>query len=207
LTFNRVVLSWEAAYGTAYQIQVSSNDSTWSTVYTRSGGSGGLETLNFSSTTARYVRMYGTARATQWGYSLWAFEVYNTTSVQYAITASAGSGGSISPSGTVSVNAGASQPRHHAQLRLQREPGAGGRRQSGRHHLLHLQQRPPPITRSARASSSRRSQATWREQTTTASSVEASTLPAANATDGNASTRWSRSTWILPGSGWTWARP
>ncbi|WP_251037443.1 discoidin domain-containing protein [Paenibacillus albidus] len=25
---------------------------------------------------ARYVRMYGTERATQYGYSLWEFEVY-----------------------------------------------------------------------------------------------------------------------------------
>jgi len=110
MTFNKVVLSWEAAYGTAYQIQVSSDNSTWSTVYTRSGGSGGLETLNFASTTARYVRMYGTARATQWGYSLWAFEVYDTgTVISPTITASAGAGGSISPSGSVSVASGASR--------------------------------------------------------------------------------------------------
>jgi beta-glucosidase len=28
--------------------------------------------------TGRYIRMYGTARATQYGYSLWEFQVYPT---------------------------------------------------------------------------------------------------------------------------------
>ncbi len=36
-----------------------------------------MEDLSFASTTARYVRMYGTQRATQYGYSLWEFEVYS----------------------------------------------------------------------------------------------------------------------------------
>jgi hypothetical protein len=28
------------------------------------------------SGSGRYIRMYGTARATAWGYSLWSFEAY-----------------------------------------------------------------------------------------------------------------------------------
>jgi hypothetical protein len=34
-----------------------------------------VQTLNVSGS-GRYVRMYGTKRATQYGYSLWEFQVY-----------------------------------------------------------------------------------------------------------------------------------
>ena len=72
-----VKLVWEAAYATAFQIQVSSDATTWTNVYTTTTGTGGTQTLTVSGT-GRYVRMNGTARATQWGYSLWEFEVYGT---------------------------------------------------------------------------------------------------------------------------------
>jgi len=36
----RVVLRWETAYGKAYQMQVSSDNQTWSTVFTRTMGRG-----------------------------------------------------------------------------------------------------------------------------------------------------------------------
>ncbi|MEO3926978.1 discoidin domain-containing protein [Micromonosporaceae bacterium B7E4] len=73
-TISQVVLRWEAAYGRAFQIQVSDNASSWNNVYTTTTGTGGTQTLNVSGT-GRYVRMYGTARATGYGYSLWEFEV------------------------------------------------------------------------------------------------------------------------------------
>ncbi len=74
-TISQVVLRWEAAYATAFQIQVSADASTWSTIYSTATGTGGTQTLNVSGT-GRYVRMYGTARATGYGYSLWEFQVY-----------------------------------------------------------------------------------------------------------------------------------
>jgi beta-galactosidase len=73
---NEVVLSWEAAYGKAYQIQVSTNATTWKTVFTESNGNGGTDDITFTSMDARYVRVYGTQRGTPYGYSLWEFEVY-----------------------------------------------------------------------------------------------------------------------------------
>jgi beta-glucanase (GH16 family) len=76
-TITRVVLQWDPAYATAYQIQVSDNNSTWRTIYSTTTGRGFKETLTVSGT-GRYVRMFGTARATQWGYSLWEFQVYGT---------------------------------------------------------------------------------------------------------------------------------
>jgi hypothetical protein len=78
-TISRVVLNWEAAYAKAYTIQTSANGTTWSTVYTTTNGAGGTETLDVTGT-GRYVRMYGTARASAYGYSVWEFQVYGTTS-------------------------------------------------------------------------------------------------------------------------------
>ncbi|RDG36216.1 discoidin domain-containing protein [Streptomyces corynorhini] len=72
---SQVVLRWETAYATAYRIEFSTDGSAWTTAYSTTTGPGGTETLAVSGN-ARYVRMYGTARATQYGYSLWEFQVY-----------------------------------------------------------------------------------------------------------------------------------
>ncbi|MCW2641681.1 MAG: coagulation factor 5/8 type protein, partial [Dactylosporangium sp.] len=76
-TISQVVLQWEAAYASTFQIQVSSDASTWTSVYSTTTGTGGTQTLNVSGT-GRYVRVYGTARATAYGYSLWEFQVYGS---------------------------------------------------------------------------------------------------------------------------------
>jgi hypothetical protein len=87
-TVSSVTLQWETAYATAFQIQVSNDASTWTTVYSTTTGTGGTQTLNVTGT-GRYVRMYGTARATGYGYSLWEFQVYGTAG-------SGGTGGTCS---------------------------------------------------------------------------------------------------------------
>ena len=69
---------WEAAYATAFQIQVSDDNSTWTTIYSTTTGTGGNESFTVSAT-ARYIRMYGTARATAFGYSIFEFDVYGLT--------------------------------------------------------------------------------------------------------------------------------
>ncbi len=73
----QVVLSWEAAYATTFQIQVSADAATWTSIYSTTSGTGGTQTLAVNGT-GRYVRMYGTARATGWGYSLWELQVFST---------------------------------------------------------------------------------------------------------------------------------
>jgi len=73
----KVKLNWEKAYATAYQIQVSDDDASWNTVVNVTEGDGGFDEHDVSAH-ARYVRMYGTARATPYGYSLWEMEVYGT---------------------------------------------------------------------------------------------------------------------------------
>src|SRR5579859_2629353 len=75
----KVVLNWETAYGKAYQIQTSNDATNWTPIYSTAASPGGTETLSVSGS-GRYVRMNGTARATQWGYSLWEFSIYSGTS-------------------------------------------------------------------------------------------------------------------------------
>jgi hypothetical protein len=82
---NRVVLRWEAAYGTAYQIQISSNGTSWSNIYTTTTGNGATDDLTGLSGSGRYIRMNGTARATIYGYSLFEIEVYGTPQTNIAI--------------------------------------------------------------------------------------------------------------------------
>jgi chitinase len=77
-TLSRVVLRWEAAYGKSYQIQTSTDDVNWTNIYSTTTGDGGVDDLTGLSGSGRYVRMYGTVRGTQWGYSLWELEVYGT---------------------------------------------------------------------------------------------------------------------------------
>ncbi|GIO86201.1 hypothetical protein J25TS5_31330 [Paenibacillus faecis] len=73
---NGVLLNWEIAYGKSYQIQTSLDNHQWDTVYSTTEGDGGIDEISFETKPARYVRMYGTQRGTEWGYSLWEFEVY-----------------------------------------------------------------------------------------------------------------------------------
>jgi fibronectin type 3 domain-containing protein len=76
-TVNKVVISWETAYGKAYQIQVSADALTWTSIYSTTTGAGGTETLTITGT-GRYIRVYGTQRATQYGYSIWELQVFGS---------------------------------------------------------------------------------------------------------------------------------
>lgn len=73
---SRVQLAWEAAHGKAYAIQVSNDGETWTDVYQTEAGKGGTEDLRFTPVDARWVRYYGTSRATKFGHSLWEFRVF-----------------------------------------------------------------------------------------------------------------------------------
>jgi hypothetical protein len=73
---NRVLLNWQTAYGKAYRLEVSTDGSTWGTVYSTTAGDGGTDHITFDPVETRFVRIYGTARGTQWGYSLWEIGVF-----------------------------------------------------------------------------------------------------------------------------------
>lgn len=75
---NRVKITWEAAYGKDYTVQVSSDASNWSTIKTVTGNTSLTNDNTGLSGTGRYVRIYGTARGTVYGYSIYELEVYGT---------------------------------------------------------------------------------------------------------------------------------
>ncbi len=74
---DHVSIYWEAAYAKEFEILVSTDGSNWQVAQHVTNGGGGLSTLPVSLP-ARYVEMYGIQRATQWGYSLYEFEVYTS---------------------------------------------------------------------------------------------------------------------------------
>ncbi len=110
-TISQVVLQWEAAYGKSFQIQTSTNGTTWTSIYSTTTGTGGTQTLNVTGS-GRYVRMYGTARATAYGYSLWEFQVYGdfgttTPPASGCSTANSAQGKTATASSTENAGTGA----------------------------------------------------------------------------------------------------
>jgi len=57
----RVVIKWRGSYyAKQYQVRVSSNASTWTTVYSDNVGNGGTDDFTFTAVSARYVQIYMT---------------------------------------------------------------------------------------------------------------------------------------------------
>ena len=83
----RVRLDWENAFAESYSVQLSTNSSTWTTVYTTTNGPGSVNDLPALGS-GRYVRMYSTQRGTSYGDSLWDFEVYPALAPVLAIALS-----------------------------------------------------------------------------------------------------------------------
>ncbi|MEU0054883.1 discoidin domain-containing protein [Streptomyces sp. NPDC006334] len=74
---SRVTLPWERAYGKAYRIELSTDGVNWRTAWSTTAGDGGLDTARFTATPARYVRVQGVTRGTEWGYSLHELGVHS----------------------------------------------------------------------------------------------------------------------------------
>lgn len=67
-------LQWEASYGKQYTLLTSDDGKKWAQLRHVDSGKGGTEEFFNLNTTARFVRLQGVARATQYGYSLWEVE-------------------------------------------------------------------------------------------------------------------------------------
>ncbi|MEU0558495.1 DUF1996 domain-containing protein [Dactylosporangium sp. NPDC006015] len=85
VAIGKVVLTWERAYATAFEVQVSVDGASWRTTYATTTGTGGVQSLAASGL-ARYVRMFGTKRSSGYGFSLWEFQVYGSGSAPATAT-------------------------------------------------------------------------------------------------------------------------
>ncbi len=73
----KVVLRWEAAYGSAYLVQVSNDAIAWTDVASVVGGDGGVDEVRFDSVEpVRFLRIQGVERGNIYGYSLYELEVF-----------------------------------------------------------------------------------------------------------------------------------
>lgn len=85
---SRIKFVWEAAYAKDYLVQVSSDNANWTTVKNITGNTSLTNDHTGLSATGRYVRMYGTARGSAYGYSIYELEVYGTAGTRMATTTS-----------------------------------------------------------------------------------------------------------------------
>lgn len=73
---DQILLNWEAAYGKKYKLLGSLDDQDYFEIYNEENSDGGIDNIIFDKQLVRYVKVQGIERATNWGYSLYEFEVY-----------------------------------------------------------------------------------------------------------------------------------
>jgi hypothetical protein len=102
-TIERVVLNWEA-YARSFDIQVSADARNWSTVFSETSGNDGIIDISITPSSARYVRLLGLQRGTQYGYSLWEIGIYggSSGSTTSGVTSSGATTGGDTSSGDTS---------------------------------------------------------------------------------------------------------
>lgn len=85
---SEVVLHWECAYASNYDLQVAhdgadpTSDAAYTTVYSNAASTGGQQTVGNLDAKGRYVRVYTRARATPWGSSLYEVVLKGDTNPQ-----------------------------------------------------------------------------------------------------------------------------
>ncbi len=103
-------LQWEAAYATAYNLQVSTDNINFSTpVFSKNNGVGGIENLSFVGQ-GRYLRLNMTGKANPaWGYSLWELSIFGgTTTAASSSSAMSSSTSSSSPASSSATSSSVS---------------------------------------------------------------------------------------------------
>jgi hyaluronoglucosaminidase len=72
-----VTLSWESACANAYELQTSTDGTTWTTIETVDDSTCSLDVFTFDAgDPVKFVRMQGVDRKTTWGYSIYELGVY-----------------------------------------------------------------------------------------------------------------------------------
>lgn len=76
-TVSKIVIKWEQAYATSFEILSSDDAKTWNRIVLLEGHSGGTSEIVFRPVTARYIKIVGLSRVNaEWGISAWEIEPY-----------------------------------------------------------------------------------------------------------------------------------
>jgi hypothetical protein len=87
-TITDFIISWETANAKDYIIQTSTDNTNWSTVVTKTNMPAGTRTDRIYDVNyiGRYIRLTGTARTTNYGYSIWEFQIYGSSLITPNLT-------------------------------------------------------------------------------------------------------------------------
>ena len=78
---SRITIFWEAAYSSKYTVELSQDAVNWEPCVNEGSGNGGKDDWEINSSGhQRYAKFTGIKRATQYGYSMYEFEVYGKQS-------------------------------------------------------------------------------------------------------------------------------
>ena len=80
-SITRVHIEWENAHAAQYLLQVSDDNTTWTTIKTVDNSQGGSEDLGGLSGQGRYLRVKGIKRSTNYGYSIFEIQAFTGTPV------------------------------------------------------------------------------------------------------------------------------
>jgi hypothetical protein len=72
---HQIRIQWEAAYSDHYEISVSQDGDKWEVIVDENNGQGNLEVFEVECI-GRFIRFTGLSRATEWGHSMYEFEVF-----------------------------------------------------------------------------------------------------------------------------------
>jgi hypothetical protein len=72
----QIILTWENAAAKSYAVETALDGTRWTPLSTVTNGTPGPRSFDAGAIKARYIRVTGTQRTTQYGYSLFEIEAY-----------------------------------------------------------------------------------------------------------------------------------
>jgi hypothetical protein len=87
-SLSQVILRWDAKFATSYNIQISDDNQTWTTLFNTTAADGGIDSISVNTVQARYVKMVSNA---------WIDASQRCWLLEFEVM---GSGGSVSPTNT-----------------------------------------------------------------------------------------------------------
>ncbi|MFI5838777.1 discoidin domain-containing protein [Catenuloplanes sp. NPDC051500] len=75
-TISTVEIMWERAHAKSYYVEASGDGSTWTRIYSTTAGAEGQAVISVAKVPGRFVRITGTVRSSEYGYSINEWRVY-----------------------------------------------------------------------------------------------------------------------------------